>query len=175
MTVNDLFSNSPPRVSHSLSFLFVGVCVGYDVTGRPGRGQSLIGYDHHCCCMITNHRLHTFTFPWIKDYHLLWWRGWSKEKFFSIYEWKRIFSHWKLEISISVTFRPMLVVQWDYNVNSAPYVPELRLWELSLEIWAEKSRSQAWQLVIFWVNDSLDKLSCERIEVFWNKYFEFIN
>ena len=109
MTVNDLFSNSPPKVSHSLSFLFVGVCVGYDVTGRPGRGQSLIGYDHHCCCMITNHRLHTFTFPWIKDYHLLWWRGWSKEKFFSIYEWKRIFSHWKLEISISVTFRPMLM------------------------------------------------------------------
>ena len=37
MTVNDLFSNSPPRVSHSLSFLFVGVCVGYDVTGQPGR------------------------------------------------------------------------------------------------------------------------------------------
>ena len=101
MTVNDLFSNSPPRVSHSLRFLFVRVCVSYDVMGWPGRSQSLIGYDHHCCCMITNHRLHTFTFPWIKDYHLLWWRGWSKEKFFSIHEWKlkmfsiRINHHWQ--------------------------------------------------------------------------------
>ena len=36
-------------------------------------------------------------------------------------------------------------VQWDYNVSSAPFLTELRLWELSLEIWAETSRSRAWQ------------------------------
>ena len=36
-------------------------------------------------------------------------------------------------------------VQWDYNVSSAPFVSEFRLWELSIEIWAEMSRSRAWQ------------------------------
>ena len=37
------------------------------------------------------------------------------------------------------------VVHWDYSVSSAPFVSELRLWELSLEIGAKTSRSQAWQ------------------------------
>ena len=33
----------------------------------------------------------------------------------------------------------------DFSMNSTPFVSELRLWELNLEIWAEKSRSRAWQ------------------------------
>ena len=42
-----------------------------------------------------------------------------------------------------------VVVQWDYSVSSAPFLSELRLWELSREIWAEKSRSRAWQFLCF--------------------------
>ena len=37
------------------------------------------------------------------------------------------------------------VVHWDYIVSSAPFLTDLRLWELNLEIWAERSRSRAWQ------------------------------
>ena len=39
-------------------------------------------------------------------------------------------------------------VSCDYNVSSAPFVSELRLWEWNLEIWAEMSRSWAWQWTI---------------------------
>ena len=53
----------------------------------------------------------------------------------------------------------VVVQQWDYNVSSAsaPFVPELRPWELSIEIWAEKSRSRAWQFGIFIVDVDHDK------------------
>ena len=37
-------------------------------------------------------------------------------------------------------------VHCDYNVSSAPFLSELRLWEWNLDIWAKKSRSRAWQL-----------------------------
>ena len=38
-------------------------------------------------------------------------------------------------------------VQWDCSVSSAHFLSEFTLWELSREIWAEKSRSRAWQLI----------------------------
>ena len=37
----------------------------------------------------------------------------------------------------------------DFNINSAPFISELRLWELNLEIWTEKSRSRTWQYHYF--------------------------
>ena len=73
------------------------------------------------------------------------------------------FENWKWEIEkivcelkesenhLSTSFEKLWVVVgggWvhcDYNISSAPFVSELRLWEWNLEIWAEMSRSQAWQ------------------------------
>ena len=54
------------------------------------------------------------------------------------------------ENHLSTSFKKLWVgggwVHCDYNVSSAPFVSELRLWEWNLEIWAEMSRSRAWQL-----------------------------
>ena len=57
--------------------------------------------------------------------------------------WKRV------KIIILPAFKSCwwVVVHWDYNVSSAPFVSELRLWELNLETWAKRSRSRARQHV----------------------------
>ena len=56
-----------------------------------------------------------------------------------------------------------LVVQWDFNVSSAPFVSELRLCDLYLEIWSETSMSQAWQYVC-WIDNNENNLN---IICFW--------
>ena len=38
-----------------------------------------------------------------------------------------------------------VVVHYDFNISSAPFASELRLWELNSETWAKSIRSRAWQ------------------------------
>ena len=56
------------------------------------------------------------------------------------------------KVILKVIWRVICKVIWwkvietlRFNISSAPFVSDLRLWELNLEIWAEKSRSRAWQ------------------------------
>ena len=52
-----------------------------------------------------------------------------------------------LEVLLKILLKWIWLIDWDYSISSALFVSELRLWQLNLDILAEKSRQQAWQFL----------------------------
>ena len=112
-------------------------------------------------------------FHWLFDYVSFWCYKWRRVRAALESSWKRgsfdrisscqefwnfqnskweikkisfvLFVSWKRVKTILPVLKSYGWVSCDFSVSSAPIISELRLWEWNLEIWAETSRSWAWQ------------------------------